>query len=155
MSNILEFTYFNAKKMAEALESVGYRPFQTLNISGLQPGTLAGDRETFHVEGTSIIVPRNPTSIIDNFGGNWNEDLEFDISLNSPGADNDDWTYFDTTRTPDFPYQDRIDKAVFYKFTVRNHMSIAVPANNPIKLYVLQDPNFIVQLNKLIKDIIT
>ncbi len=146
---ILPYSYFNARVLAKALEEIGYRPFQVVDIWGLMGAHTAGDRQTFNIEGNSIIIPQQPASLQ---WGNYNQNLHFEISFNSEGQDEDDWISFITTPNPNLPFMTKVEHLVFYKFTVRNTQDIAISGTNHVRVYVLQDPTFIVQLNKLVKD---
>lgn len=147
----LAATYYNAKQLADALEEIGYRGIQTLDIWDLAAQGTAGDRETFHIEGNTIIVaPRAKIIAL----GDWNNAMNFGISFNSEGQDEDDWIEFSSTMSPNYIWFWKLEHLMFYKFTVRSG-DVADWVNKRARIYILQDPAFVVQLNKLLKDIIT
>lgn len=152
MADILEYTYYNAEKISAALESIGYRGIQALDVSGLQAAGNPGDRETHHIEGNRIIYPKPPVNYYyPSFNG-----VACEISFNSEGEDSDDWIYLEGTWTADRPSLQEFGDFPFYKFTIRNPRNVIwVYPTNFVRLYIIQDPTFMVQLNKLVKDIIT
>lgn len=149
--DIGQATYLNAGLLAKGLKESGFDGLTVLDIDGLGTAGQAGDRESFDITGTQVIVPAP-------FTGDWdhyNVGTEFGISFNSQGADEDEWIDFDTNATPNSNYLQAFKDLLFYKITVRNNAeAIVPPAVSRIRLYVIQNPFFIVQLNKLLKDIV-
>ena len=149
--DIGQATYLNAGLLAKGLKESGYSGLTVLDIDGLGGAGLADDRRSFDITGTQIIVPPP-------FTGDWpnyNVGTEFGISFNSEGADDDEWIDFDTNVTNNSNYLQSFKDLLFYKIVVRNNMeAIIPPAISKIRLYVIQNPFFIVQLNKLLKDIV-
>lgn len=149
--DIGEATYMNAGLLAKGLKASGHKGYSVLDIQGLcAAGTASCDREVYWKTGTGIIIPAP-------FTGDWknyNVAVSFGISFNNEGvaSDNDDWIDFNTAATPNSNYLQAFQQMPFFNFTVRNNTSQGDLPN--IRLYILQNPFYITQLNKLLKDIV-
>lgn len=140
-----EGTYKNLEALVKRLEALGNLGFQILKIEGLAGRTLSGDRVTFHIEGTKFICPMN----FNNGYETYNADCSFGVSPNSEGQDTDEWFDFNTALAANFLINKNVKNIIFHKLTIRNYL---VGASPMIKLWVFQDPFFINQVNRMLRD---
>lgn len=149
--DISQVTYMNAGLLAKGLKALGNKGYSVRDIDGLGDAGGGNDRRTFWDTGTAIIIPAP-------FSGPWknyNVNVEFGLAFNTlEGEDNDDWLDFNTTPTPNSNYLQSVVELFFFNYTVRNNLIDAPAGAGTIRLYVMQNPFWVSQLNKLLKDIV-
>lgn len=144
----LDSTYKSFKDLAAEMKEQGFVGATVLNIWGLTGYGTAGDRETFNITGTKIICP--PTW--NEQEPHYNENVAFSVCLNELGEDSDPWFDFQPFRAVTavlYPMQ-IISPVIFHKITVRNKSTAAVEAGHHLQLWIIQDPQFIEQVNAML-----
>lgn len=142
-----EKTYINFAGLVKDLEAAGIPGYQILDVEGLAAKGAADDRRIYYVSGNRIVIP----PIWDIVGEKpYNlATLRFGINLNQEGSDDDYWFNYNMGAAYINEYDLEIEKVIFHKLTVRNY---ADSEAGLIRLLIYQDPFWIQQINKLLKD---
>lgn len=145
-------TYQSAKDMAITLKDLGYPGISMLDVF-LEPLGDDGDKETFFIQGNGIIVPQ-PFADVSGRLQNYNITKQFGINFNGDGSDSEDWISFNTTPVGNVIPLRKITDVFFFKFTVRSERDVTEDPIVPIRLYIIQNPFWMNQINLLLKDIV-
>lgn len=152
-----QLTYRSAIDMAVSLKDLGYPGITMLDIALGPPGAAfpSVDREVFFIQGNGIIIPQPYTAPNDS-RQSYNTDKRFSINFNGDGSDSEDWIGFDTFVVPDVKPLREVKDVFFFKFTVRDDGSGLQPPETvqPIRIYIVQNPFWMQQINLLVKDIV-
>lgn len=143
---VLDRTEANLEVLARRLKEVGIPGLQVLEVNGLAPEGTNGDRRTFNITGTKIIVP--PPFFSQVYIYNNNE--QFGICLNEDGEDTDSWFDFTILLAAYRDVWPIIENVLFHKITIRNYATVEAEL---IKIWIFQDPLWVNQVNAMLKDI--
>jgi len=152
MEQSLDTSYKSLKNLVARMKAAGLLGFRQVWCSLDAPYGTVGDRETFNVTGTKIIVP---PPFNEGAGGpadqaRWyNDGLGFAININTDGTE--DYPAGDWIDIIPQPYQYvEIEYVIFHRLTIRNNEELGGHPF-PIMLWIFQDPQFIMQVNEYLE----
>lgn len=141
-------SYKTLKDLVHNMKAAGLNGFDVLVSQPSAPFLQDGDRETFKITGTKIVVPPiwDPPDQPEKY--HYNDPRPFSIQLNGEGIDEPAEPWIDVD--PERDIWVVIEPVIFYKLTVRNSSTFG-GMDHPVHLHIYQDPQFINQINEFVE----